>query len=120
MPLHHAPDNPSGTAPPQKGPASKLGCLMICLHLTMEATEQISRVGHFDVASSPFKCHFGAFMHACILRRNPLEWKGLSIIIGRNANALLVGMFVGCQSAGRPAWKLHVIQEFLGQGTLES
>ena len=36
--------------------------LLICLHFPMAATR---RVCNFDVASSPFKCHFSALMWPC-------------------------------------------------------
>ena len=32
-----------------------------CLHFPMAATRKTRRAFHFDVASDPFKCHFGAF-----------------------------------------------------------
>ena len=33
---------------------------LICLHFLMAATGINKGACHFDVASSPFKCHFGA------------------------------------------------------------
>jgi len=48
--------------------------LLICLHFPT-AANGTRRACHFDVASSPFKCHFSALMWLCGTLKNPLDLK---------------------------------------------